>query len=386
MGWSTMECDYDESTILEAVSHLKGEKKHSANLAALGYRTIMMGDCWQQQQRSFDGSILPDIRRFPAGVSGLAQRLHSSSPESFRLSVYTSQASLTPSNRPGSFRHEYTDLLTFCNWGVDAVYVDHSCDVVDSKCWPLLNHSWALMHSASEECVHAGGNKIDIVVNGCGPHLGGGMHDCGQTVAQVSDAWLVSPAFHSQSFEEMMDAASDVLYMKNAALPGTYNLPGSLLTHVTQPGQAISTNELKIQFSLWAMLSAPLILRGDLGELSQEELAVVSNIEVIAVNQCAQCSPAINQTLLTNYTFGAQLLVRDLSVTTAGESGAVLMINNGNEYLRQCFDWKTIGLNNASAPVKVRNLWTHQDLGMFTKEYCTTISPRDMGMLRYFLE
>ena len=50
-------------------------------------------------------------------------------------------------------------------------------------------------------------------------------------------------------------------------------------------GNGMHTNQDRANFSMWAMLAAPLIAGNDLRDISKETLEILTNPEAIAINQ-----------------------------------------------------------------------------------------------------
>ena len=103
-----------------------------------------------------------------------------------------------------------------------------------------------------------------------------------------------------------------------AAGPGHWNDPDYL-----GPDQGWGPNQFQTQFSMWAMLAAPLMISDDMLTMSRASLATVSNRQVIAIDQ----DPAgVQATLVPNSSIGnGQVWIKPL----ADGSYAVALLNRG---------------------------------------------------------
>ncbi|RZL88124.1 MAG: glycoside hydrolase family 27 protein, partial [Variovorax sp.] len=121
--------------------------------------------------------------------------------------------------------------------------------------------------------------------------------------------------------------------------------------------------EYRTHFSLWAMMAAPLMAGNDLANMTPEIHAILTNREVIAVDQDALGSAG-----------GRTWKDGDREVWSrrlADGGRAVILLNRGLEAQTISVDWETLGLP-ADARLQVRDLWAHRDLpaarGSFSAE------------------
>lgn len=138
---------------------------------------------------------------------------------------------------------------------------------------------------------------------------------------------------------------------------------------------------------MWAMLSTPLILGNDLRKMPAFVLSIISNYEVVAVNQ----DPLVKQATLiadvkknvfesicfASHCVHTQVWAKKLS----GNRLAVVLFNRGGPISEHSISytpetivisWKELHLAPGQR-VLVRDLWQHRDLGVFADEF---ISPK----------
>ena len=90
-------------------------------LNKLGYEYIIIDDCWLDHQRSSEGKLVPDPRRFPSGIKWLSDYVHS---KGLKFGIYEDYGNYTCGGYPGILGHLEEDAKTFADWGVDYIKVD----------------------------------------------------------------------------------------------------------------------------------------------------------------------------------------------------------------------------------------------------------------------
>jgi alpha-galactosidase len=127
--------------------------------------------------------------------------------------------------------------------------------------------------------------------------------------------------------------------------------------------------------SLWSLMAAPLFFSGDMGKLDEFTVNILCNAEVIDVNQDAlgQCATVV---MLTDKTY---LMVKDL------EDGgkAVGFFNRGEQAAEVTAYWPVLGLQG---PVKGRDVWRQQDLGVADAKFTATVPPHGVVMVRMAMD
>lgn len=119
MGWSTwnvFECAYTEVELREVAQALV-----SSGLAAAGYRSFNIDDCWMADQRTADGQLTYNTTKFPNGMKAFGDYLHSLN---LSLGLYSSSGPATCQGFPGSEGFEAQDAKTLSEWGTDFFKLD----------------------------------------------------------------------------------------------------------------------------------------------------------------------------------------------------------------------------------------------------------------------
>ena len=130
-----------------------------------------------------------------------------------------------------------------------------------------------------------------------------------------------------------------------------------------------SKDEQVVLMSLWALAPSPLMLGNNLPDTDEWTLSLLTNDEVIAVNQDALGSPA-RRVMQTN---GVEIWVKELK----NGSKAIGLFNRSAAEQNVVLDWKDAGLAGKQA---LRDLWSHKDLGTFEANYSVQV-PRHGAVL-----
>jgi hypothetical protein len=131
----------------------------------------------------------------------------------------------------------------------------------------------------------------------------------------------------------------------------------------------LTVDERRTVMTLWAISCSPLILGSDLTKLDESDLALLTNAEVLAVDQAGAVATPFSQA-------GKQQVWR---VKNADGSYTVALFNLGDAEAKVAVAWSDLGLNSAAA---VRDLWEHKDLGKLDGGYEATVAPHGCRLLR----
>ncbi|EPS65356.1 hypothetical protein M569_09421, partial [Genlisea aurea] len=261
MGWNSWNhfgCVIDEKMIRETADALV-----STGLSKLGYKYVNIDDCWAEISRDEKGSLVPKKATFPSGIKALADYVHS---KGLKLGIYSDAGTYTCSKQmPGSLGHEEHDAETFASWGIDYLKYDNCNNqgIKPLERYPVMTR--ALMKT---------GRPIFFSLCEWGdmhPSLWGfSVGNSWRTTNDIGDNWdsMVSRADQNEVYAEY-------------ARPGGWNDPDML--EIGNGG--MTKNEYIVHFSLWAISKAPLLIGCDVRNMSKDTVEIITNEEVIAVNQ-----------------------------------------------------------------------------------------------------
>jgi alpha-galactosidase len=348
MGWDTyfaLGGNYSESTILEQASQMV-----SLGLERRGYRYVWLDVGWWHGTRNAAGQITVSSKQWPHGLAWLTRTLHAAG---FLVGLYTDAGPNGCGGAgQGSFGHYQQDVNTFAAWGFDAVKVDF-CGGAEYHLDP------ASAYSQFHEAIEHNASHRPMLLSIC-DFLQPEQYGEGRPVLDES-------AFSSYSFGPTVGNSwrtdtdvglpgnvpfTDVLRNMDAdaaapqaAGPGHWNDPDYLA-----PDQGMSATQFRSQFSMWAMLAAPLMISDNLTKTSSASVAALQNSEVIAIDQ----DPAGVQGTLLSTSGTGQVWVKPL----VDGSRAVALLNRGSSATTITTSASAVGLPSASS-YALRNVWTH---------------------------
>jgi alpha-galactosidase len=360
MGWNTWNkfgCNVSEELIRGAADAMV-----KSGMKDAGYQYIVIDDCWQVD-RDKDGTIVPDPQRFPNGMKAVGDYIHS---QGLKFGIYSDAGSKTCAGRPASLGHEYQDARTYASWGVDYLKEDW-CNTTtqDAKA------AYALMRKALDES----GRPIVLSICEWGSHqpwlwgkeVGGNLW---RTTGDIQDRWAEKKEWRpgiccNFGVLAIVDAQDGI---ESYAGPGHWNDPDML--EVGNGG--LTDEENKSHFSLWAMLAAPLMAGNDLRNMRSEIHDILTNKEVIAVDQDAlgiEARPVRKDG-------DTEVFSRPI----VGGNRAVLLLNRGTAEKEISVNWEDLGYPSHFT-ASVRDLWQHKDLGKVTGKFSASVPSHGVVMV-----
>src|SRR3954471_12651328 len=115
--WNAFGCNVSEQLIKQTADFFV-----SSGMKAAGYDYVNIEDCWMTHSRDSGGRLVPDPAKFPDGIKGTADYVHSLG---LKLGIYEDAGTATCAGYPGSLGHETTDAQSFASWGVDYLKYDN---------------------------------------------------------------------------------------------------------------------------------------------------------------------------------------------------------------------------------------------------------------------
>jgi alpha-galactosidase len=341
-SWNTFFCNVNEDLIKGMADAMAGSGMKDA-----GYEYIVVDDCWQTSRDSA-GNIVADASKFPSGMKSLADYVHT---KGLKFGLYTDIGTATCQGRPGSKDHEVLDANQYAAWGVDYTKVDW-CNTSGQD----MLSSYTVMKNALLACGRP------IVFSICSWEYFTGAESIGnlwRTTTDISGSW-----------SSVMSITNAQIGNEVHAGPGHWNDPDML-----EVGNGdLTVGQDRAHFGLWCILAAPLITGNDLRSMTPEVLSILTNREVIAVDQdsLGRQGTRIRSDGLGHDTW--MKVLRD-------GSRAVLLLNTGTSAVSMSVPLRGIGLIR-SGTATVRDLWAHADLGQITDSITVTVQLGDAAMLR----
>ncbi|PNT16046.1 hypothetical protein POPTR_010G118200v4 [Populus trichocarpa] len=340
MGWNSYNhfpCKLNEELIRETADAMV-----SSGIAALGYKYINLDDCWAELKRDSKGNLVPKKSIFPSGMKALADYVHS---KGLKIGIYGDAGTLTcAKTMPGSLGYEEQDAKTFASWGIDYLKYDncHNNGVSPQE-----------RYSKMSKALLSTGRPIFFSLCEWGQDnpatWAAGIGNSWRTTGDIKDTW-----------DSMISRADQNDDWASYAGPGGWNDPDML--EVGNGG--MSTEEYRSHFSIWALMKAPLLLGCDIRSMDNDTFELLSNKEVIAVNQdkLGLQGKKVKKT-------------GDLEVWAGPLSGkriAAVLWNRGSSRAAITADFKDIGLKS-SAVVNARDLWAHSTMTSVRHQLTVTV-------------
>jgi len=379
MGWNSWTCAAWSITQEKVTNTAKAMVE--SGLVDHGYTYVNIDDFWSVRpaeekdltlkgpERSPEGGILPNAR-FP-DIKGMVDGIHSLG---LKAGIYSSPGTLTCGKCIGSYQHDEQDAKQFANWGIDYLKFDWCTYtlLIDPKVGltqEVLKKPYKIMGDALAK------QNRDIFYSLCyaggpgkpwewGASVGA---NCWRTGDDIVDSWK---SIDRNGFAHDMSAPG--------AGPGHWNDPDSIVIGKVGMGRILHStklnpNEQYTHVSLWCLLAAPLLIGGDITQLDEFTLSLLTNDEVLDVDQDVLGKQA------------TRLPGRDeLPVYTkplADGSIAVGLFNRGDYETTLSVDWKALGVSGSQT---VRDLWRQKDLGIFADGFKTAVPSHGVVFVRVF--
>lgn len=361
-SWNKFACDVSEDLIKEIADAMVETGMRDA-----GYVYLVIDDCWQVA-RDEDGTIIEDPDRFPSGMKALGDYIHS---KGLKFGIYSDAGTATCQGRPGSRGYEFQDARTYAAYGVDYLKYDW-CNTGKQNAYS----SYQIMRDA----LYKAGRPIVFSICEWGSNepwkWAGSIGHLWRTTGDIQDCWDCKFNWGGLGVVQIIDLQVPIRKYNG---PDRWNDPDML--EVGNGG--LSDNENRAHFSMWCMLSAPLMLGNDLRNMDSKTLKILTNKNMIAIDQDPLGIPAFKFV-----DFGEQeVWIKPL----ANDEFAFCFFNRDNESWKvdyplshawlpdPDFDWQKYHIDGNYT---VRDLWKDKVIGKSDKDYQGTVPPHDVVVLK----
>jgi alpha-galactosidase len=364
MGWNTyygVGGGFDEATVKSVAGSLI-----SSGLAQAGYKIVWLDFGWATGARDSNGNLIVDSTQWPGGMSGLTSWLHA---RGLYSGIYTDAGTSGCNGRGvGSYGHYQQDANQFANWGFDAIKMDF-CGAGQELDQPP--HDPRTLYGQFSQAVAAAPRSMILNVcnfwtpgqiNGTAPSYADSAWDTFSWAPAVAQSWRTDTDIGYTGniqfrwvLRNLDQNSSPYPNIQNAAGPpgssgiawGQWNDPDYL-----GPELGMTSTQAQSQFSMWAMVAAPLILGSDPRSLSSTSINMLKNSQVIAIDQD---SLGAQGRLLSQTSTEQQVWVKPL----ASGARAVALFNRGSTAAQVTTAATAVGLPRASH-YTLLNVWTNQ--------------------------
>lgn len=342
-SWNTFGCDITEAKIRSAADAMV-----SSGMKAAGYEYVVVDDCWQAATRDSAGNLRADPVRFPSGMKALGDHIHGLG---LKFGIYQAPREKTCAQyfnslggATGALGHEQQDATTFAYWGVDYLKYDWCSP------WGTLNDQ-ITGFTTMRDALRATGRPIVYSINSNSAHTNTGpsydwsaVADLWRTTEDITDKWTsgcTGDCF--MGVTEILDVQAP-LY--SWAGPQHWNDPDMLEVGVRG---TFTPTENRAHFSMWAIMAAPLIAGNDITTMPADVRAVLTDPDVLAINQDA----AGRQARRISDSGDTEVWAKTLS----DGSGAVALLNRSATTATIAATATAVGMPTATA-YNLSEVWT----------------------------
>lgn len=364
MGWSSWNAFGHR--IDEGIIRSQADAMISTGLAEAGYKYINIDDgAWCG--RDADGHLVIHPTRFPNGLKGLVDYIHSKGLKAGTYSDagYNTCASFWGGDKDGIgtglYGHDTDDInFMFKQLGFDFIKVDF-CGGHPNHNTDKLQLDERTRYTAIGEAIKATG-RDDIRYNVCR------WDYPGTWIEDVATSWRMSQDIYL-GWESVKDIIHQNLYLSAYARHGKYNDMDML-----EVGRGLTPEEDRTHMAMWCMLSSPLLIGCDMRDISPETIELLSHNELIALNQ----DPLGLQATVVKRTGGTYVLVKDVE-TLNGTTRAVAFYNPTDFPAAMTIDFFDL---NLGGDVKVRDILERKDMGSYAGSYSVQVPPHATRVYR----
>jgi alpha-galactosidase len=376
MGWNSWNCwglGVDDKKVKNAADFM------SRKLINHGWTYVNIDDGWEVDKRTADNELMGNYK-FP-DFKGLSDYIHS---KGLKFGIYSSPGPKTCGGYLASYQYEERDAQTWAKWGVDYLKYDYCSynQIAPVPTEDLIKEPYVVMRKAldkvNRDIVYCVGYGAPNVWN-WGQEAGGNFW---RTTRDITDEWNVVTAIGC-----FQDVCAQV------TKPGSYNDPDMLVVGKLGQGWGakahdsyLTPDEQYSHISLWCLLSAPLLIGCDMDNMDDFTLNLLTNDEVIAVDQDPLAMPS--KKIITDE---GQIWYKHLEdgAVAVGffniDPYAILWNQKDSEQIQKMKYKMTVTLSQLGLNGKymVHDLWRQKDLGTVDNSFETEMSYHGVSFVKF---
>ena len=381
MGWNSWNCwgeGVNQQRVLAAAQAMA-----RTGLAQHGWTYVNIDDTWQGTRGGEFNAIQPNPKRFP-DIKSMADSIHNlglktgiySTPWTTSYagrvggSAENSEGTWQPPKSRGPYRKKIlpfaigrypfagNDAKQWAEWGID-----------------FLKYDWGPVElPESQEMANAlkasGRDIFFSISNNTSGNIFGEVAD----LSKVANSWRITTDI-GDNWKSVCANGFNADKWAPYSGPGHFIDPDMLVLGQVGWGKPhpshLTPDEQYSHMSLWCLLSAPLLLGCDLDKLDAFTLGLLTNDEVLDLDQDSlgkQATMVAKEGVMTIY-----------AKPLEDGSWAVGFFSHDTQVSHGTLDWSKIGL---SGPQVVRDLWRQKDLGTFNTQFSTDVAPHGVVLVR----
>jgi alpha-galactosidase len=362
MGWNSW--NYFAEKVDDKGVRAAADQIVATGMKDASYIYVNIDDTWEGQRDAT--GLLHTNSKFP-DMKALADYVHS---KGLKLGIYSGPGPKTCAGYEGSLGHEEQDAKMYADWGIDYLKYD-LCSFIPDVMEKQAPHDKAaqmrLMIAAYDKmskALKATGRPIVLSLCQYGwdapwewaPALGGNLW---RTTGDIEPKW-----------DRIAVIGLSQAGLESYAGPGHWNDPDML-----EVGNGkLTLAENRSHFSLWAILAAPLLAGNDLTKMKPEIKAILTNRDVIAIDQ-----DALGKQGTRAYAEG-EVEVWSRHLSSGAMAVAVINTADNSRFSTHPFhlDLDKLGLHGSQ---QAKNLWTGKTIEL-TNGMPLELASHDVLMVR----
>lgn len=365
-SWNTFQTNISEQLVKDIADVMV-----SSGMKDASYIYLVLDDGWMAMERDpKTGDLVPDPKKFPNGMASLINYIHG---KGLKFGLYNCAGTKTCAGYPGTRGYEYQDARFYASLRIDYLKYDWcNTEGITAK------EAYTTMSKALEKA------KRPIVFSLCewgnnqpwlwAQPLGQLWRTTGDITAQF-DGIKQYNNWHANGVMTIVDLQDT---LRKYAGPNHWNDPDML-----EVGNGLSPAENRTHFSLWCMLAAPLVAGNDLRKMDGQTRAVLTNKEVIAIDQ--------DLLGVQGFKYKDKDSVQTWLKPLSNGDWALCFVNRSSLSKTMRFEWSanrvqdTLSqreLNTITTEYIVRDLWLQKEAGSTKKPLPVSLAPHDILLLR----
>lgn len=365
-SWNTFATNIDEDLVKQTADIMV-----SSGMRDAGYTYIVLDDGWMTRERDENGNLVPDPKKFPSGMKALIDYVHS---KGLKFGLYNCAGTKTCAGYPGTRGYEYQDARFYASLGIDFLKYDW-CNTEGINATEAYTTMSNALKTAGRPILFSLCEWGDNQPWEWGEPLGnmwrisGDIYPCFDCEFKHPENWS------SWGFMKIVDMRKGI---RKYSGPDHWND-----FDMMEVGNEMNDTEDKSHFSIWCMVASPLIAGNDFRSMSKETLEILTNKDMIAINQ----DKLGIQGFRYNNDNGLETWVKPL------ENGnwAIAFLNRSEDDMSINFNWKEHTIKDDifnlqtsfdSATYDIYDVWNHKKAGNTKKAFKGKVAPHDIVVLR----
>jgi alpha-galactosidase len=366
-SWNTFQTNINEQLVKDIA-----DKMISSGMKDAGYTYLVLDDGWMAKERDVrTGDLIPDPQKFPSGMKALIDYVHS---KGLKFGLYNCAGTKTCGGYPGTRGYEYQDARFYASLGIDYLKYDwcYTEGITAKEAYGTMSQA---IKNAGRPIVFSlcewGSNEPWLWAKNVGQlwRISGDISNCFDCEDKHGGAWS------SWGVTYIIDMRKNI---RQYAGPDHWND-----LDMMEVGHGMSTNEDRAHFTMWCMLASPLIAGNDLRGMSPETVSILTNKDIVAIDQDKKGI----QAYLQQQQDSVDTWIKPL----ANNEVAVCFMNRSRQPVKINYDWKmhpvqdtvsNTSIDFATNTYQLKDVWKNKPAGNTSKPVTAIVPAHDVLVLR----